>query len=40
MKEEVNMQIINVNCIPREYNGKKISLRQIQIKILSSNMKK
>lgn len=23
MKEEVNMQIINVNCIPREYNGKK-----------------
>lgn len=23
MKEEVNIQIINVKCIPREYDGKK-----------------
>lgn len=40
MKEEVNVQILNVYHIPRKSDRRKITSRHIQIKVLRFSVKK
>lgn len=40
MKEEVNVQILNVYHIPRKFDRRKITSRHIQIKVLRFSVKK